>query len=172
MREERLSQEMAKHQQELTPSRELWRGVAASIQQDPDAGKAATRSVGLLAAVVAGVLLLPLVWLMLPQQQKPDSHAELVALLNAHHQQQKSLLVASYDSSEVNYQMASYTEQTPVFATDLERLRAASIALTDALYKDPDNRGLLDMLRWVQAQELELMEIELQSQSKTRWQQL
>jgi len=172
MRNKRLVEQINQQQRDLTPSRDLWPGVANAIIHAEQSRENTNSRVGLLAAVVAGVLLLPLIWLMLPQPHSGGAETDLVTLLNTHHQQQKQLLVQSYADNQAQYRNANYAPETADVSADLERLRMASTALSEALYQDPDNRQLFDMLLWVQAEELELMKIELQSQTTNRWQQL
>src|SRR5690606_15857077 len=79
-----------------------------------------------------------------------NNESSLSEQLIAQHVQQRELLV-------VTYQQAGYNVVTPEIEPELMRLREATRSLQDALAKSPNDTGLLEMLNWVQQQELALL---------------
>ena len=170
-KQRKLDQMIASHEPELTPRRDLWRGVEAAINHAEldaqDGQKTSTKrasakgrhwSVGW--AVAASLLVAITVLLISPwQTQAPgeNSHMALVELLVNEHQQQRQMLLTSYQTA--GYQTASMN-----LNDDLDQLRKANETIQLALAEDPQNRSLIELLVWVQRQELELLKAGYQPQ--------
>lgn len=167
--QQQLDDLIAKHQSELTPRRDLWRGIEAAIahaEQRKQDNKQLPwhRQRGNWAIAAALVLAVSVVTTKVwsPMNQQQPATAQLVDVLNAHQQQQREQLL-------VSYQVTSYEPSAAVEA-ELAKLRDAGDALSKALQQDPQNQALLEMLRWIHEQELMLIQTELKSEN--RWQQL
>ncbi|RUO62871.1 hypothetical protein SAMN06297229_2376 [Pseudidiomarina planktonica] len=167
--QQQLDDLIAEHNSELTPRRDLWRGVEAAIahaeQRKADSKQVPVHRQPGAWAIAAGVVLAVTmittnIWS--PVNTEVPATAQLVDVLNTHQQQQREQLL-------VSYQQSSY-EPSATAEAELTKLRDAGDALSKALQEDPQNQALLEMLRWVHEQELMLLQSELKSE--TRWQQL
>lgn len=156
----RLDELMQQQAQDLTPKRDLWTGVEhAIVQRSGSQPPQAAWYYGIAAALVVTISGLSWwQWSVTPEV----APASLVEVLNAHQQQQRQLMLASYAD----------LARTPSAATETElvQLREAASAISEALQREPDNKALLDMLRYVHQQELELLRLDLQNTA--RWQQI
>lgn len=156
----RLDELMQQQPRDLSPKRDLWTGIEHAIVQAPRSQRPqAAWYYGIAAALV--VTISGLLWWQLPVTPAV-APASLVKVLNDHQQQQRQLMLASY--AELARTPSAETE------TELAQLRDAAAAISEALQREPDNKALLDMLRYVHQQELELLRLDLQNTA--RWQQI
>lgn len=159
----RLDELMQQQQRELSPSRELWTGIEHALVQRQLKARSQRNLTGWYYGLAAALVMTisGLVWWQMPTATTA-APASLVEVLNQHQQQQRQLMLASFKQ----------LERTPSIATEKElaQLREAASAISEALQREPDNKALLDMLRYVHQQELELLRLDLQNTA--RWRQI
>lgn len=140
---------------EMTPDRDLWSGIEKAIQAQPqessekfaDAGTInngkTNRSFAWAASLVAAVLL---TWgINLPEKQ-----VDAVAVIEQAYTQQKQTILVSYGQPDLTKLSAPMQDQ-------LAQLTSAQLTIKNALAEDPNNTDLLNLLRWTQQQELDLL---------------
>jgi len=149
MKTTKLDDLMKHHQHELTPNKDLWRGIDIALEHKkrPVRFYRSSKWLALAATLVLSVVVLYQVPL---GERLINNESSLSEQLIAQHVQQRELLV-------VTYQQAGYNVVTPEIEPELMRLREATRSLQDALAKSPNDTGLLEMLNWVQQQELALL---------------
>lgn len=149
MKTTKLDDLMKHHQHELTPRKDLWRGIDIALEHKKNSARYYRPSKW--SALAAVLVLSVVVFYQNPFSERVlTSEPSLSDQLVAQHAQQRELLV-------VTYQQAGYNVVTPEIEQELTRLREATRSLQDALAKSPNDTGLLEMLNWVQQQELALL---------------
>lgn len=149
-----LDEQVEQLPKEMSPKRDLWLGIEKAIAVSPqlsnDTYPSRTKSVHLAwaASVVAAVLL---TWFSFAPQMEPSlSNINVASVMKKNFEQQKKLMLTSFGQPEL-------TKLSPEMQLQLEELSAARGAIDKALENDPNNSELLNLLRWTQKQELELI---------------
>ncbi|WP_081151329.1 hypothetical protein [Cognaticolwellia beringensis] len=162
--EQNLQDAIALLPKEMTPDRDLWSGIDKAINQ-----KSVVESKGAnnkffiptawAASVVAAVLL---TWVTLgPELPGSKPAINLVAVMQQNFQQQKQSMLVNFGTPDI--------KQLPVaMQTELVKLSSAQKTISKALADDPNNSDLLNLLRWTQQQELDL----LKQLYSPQWQQI
>ncbi|MDX1706071.1 hypothetical protein [Pseudidiomarina sp.] len=154
---------------EKTPPKDLWRGIEHSLtrqQQRPASwfnwAWASAASMVVAVGVMTAIQVAPQQPGELVAGQQPQQMYQLVTALNAHQQQQRELMLASYEQ-------AGLTRELDQLEPELLELREASRQITEQLRQDPNNQALWDLLQWVHQQELDLIRTSYETTPK--WQQ-
>ncbi|MDG1750936.1 MAG: hypothetical protein P8I03_04645 [Thalassotalea sp.] len=154
--EQSLDEQVANLPKEMSPKRDLWQGIEKAIAVSPQLSsekkqlqkKAPIVPMAWAASVVAAVLL---TWFSFsPQLSIAPSNINLASVMKKDFEQQKQLMLTSFGQPELQ-QLSKEMQQ------QLEELSSARSAIDKALENDPDNSELLNLLRWTQKQELELI---------------
>ncbi len=150
--EQSFEDKIANLPKEMTPKRDLWQGIekaiAVSKQDASDEKKNNTIPMAWAASVIAAVLL---TWFSFsPQMQTTTVDANLASIMKQDFEQQKKLMLTSFGQPELQ-------KLSKEMQTQLEELSSARNAIDKALQNDPTNSELLNLLRWTQKQELELI---------------
>jgi len=146
---------------ELSPERELWSGIEKAIndkaQDNFDGNKTQWQKapVAWAASVVAAVLL---TWgVITPQSGLNDSFnselsgsINLIAAMQQTFEQQKQGMLISYGQPNLK-------ELTPEMQEQFKQLSSAQLTIKKALESEPNSTDLLNLLRWTQQQELDLL---------------
>lgn len=157
--------------QEKQPSRDLWQGIDIALTEVSSQGmlqaptqvavqtkSGAIKFVEVLRdwvsikpmALAASVMLMAFVsWNSSHQLTPPSSSTQLVMQMMKQHEEQKSVLLASF---------ADAPELTSNWQAQLQELEDAASAIESVLQSDPENITLLKMLQHVHQQQLELIE--------------
>lgn len=172
-----LQRKVGELPQQLQPTRDLWQGIDIALtekdlekeleqgarqEQDRvsrDTGKfgAGAKIVDLSdwfslkpMAVAASLSLVAFIsWNGFNGQSNQSGPSQLVAQMMQQHDEQKSVLLASFSER---------TELTSNWQVQLQELEEAEQAIESALQNDPENIALLKMLQQVHQQQLELIE--------------
>ncbi|CUA84464.1 hypothetical protein [Pseudidiomarina woesei] len=144
---------------EIHPPKDLWRGIEASISRDqlrdklPNSKSPWAWFSGVAAAAFVGFGVLMGTLMHTPASNQNDtlhSSANLLAMVNTQHQQQRDILLANYEAAGL----------TPTFSElelELKQLRDAAIQVTQQLQSEPNNAELWQFLQWLHQQELDLL---------------
>ncbi len=159
--EKDLQAEITDLSDEIAPERDLWPGIEKAIQLNEQikpertvslAGKKTLNTpVSWAASIVAAVLL---TWVGVDSFQNPNAsslNASVVSQMHKDFEEQRMVMLASY--GQQNTQTISADMQA-----QLEQLAKARASIENALKEDENNTDLIDLLRWTQQQELELIE--------------
>ena len=162
--EQCLQDAIAQLPKEMTPERDLWSGIDKAINQKSAVeSKGANKKVFIptawAASVIAAVLL---TWVTLgPEQSGSKPVLNLVAAMQQDFEQQKQSMLVNFGTPDI--------KQLPVaMQTELVKLSSAQKTISKALADDPNNSDLLNLLRWTQQQELDL----LKQLYSPQWQQI
>lgn len=169
--EQLLQQKIRQLPQEKVPSRDLWQGIDIALTevgnqampQMPEQGKTQKKGneinfVEALSdwfslkpmALAASVMMVAFFsWNSVNNLAPQSSSSQLVAQMMLQHEEQKSVLLASF---------ADAPELTSNWQTQLQELEEAAKAIESALQSDPENITLLKMLQHVHQQQMELIE--------------
>jgi negative regulator of sigma E activity len=153
--EQNLQAAIAKLPQEMTPERDLWSGIEKAISQSTQTialennPKAKTfMPMAWAASVVAAVLL---TWVTLgPTPDSGKQPLNLVVEMQQDFEQQKKTMLVSFGAPDVKKLPAAMQRE-------LTKLSSAQQTISKALVDDPNNSDLLNLLRWTQKQELDLL---------------
>ncbi|MEQ5806325.1 hypothetical protein J3369_02770 [Alteromonas sp. NFXS44] len=157
-----LNKALERLPQEMKPERDLWTGIALSIEagemeKQESAGKKVPVTRLRYMAMAASLLLVTSLFIFIKPSEYfgNDSGAgdargqALVNVLSRQHEQQKQqLLVRFKDQIAV----------TDDWQTQIQELEDAAAAVKLALKQDPDNTALLGMLQHIYQQQLLLIE--------------
>lgn len=137
---------------EITPERDLWSGIEKAIHNQPAVPSSSVKRVygptAWAASIVAAVLLTWGVYSPTPQTlQKSDN---LVAVMQQDFEQQKQTMLVSFGQPDIKAFPSA-------MQTELTKLTSAQHTIKQALENDPNNVDLLNLLRWTQQQELDLL---------------
>ncbi|GAA6204641.1 hypothetical protein [Thalassotalea sp. SU-HH00458] len=149
-----LDEQVEQLPKEMSPKRDLWQGIEKAIAVSPrlpnETYPQKTKRVHLAwaASVVAAVLL---TWFSFsPQMTTSHENLDLASVMQKNFEQQKTLMLTSFGQPEL-------TQLSPEMQQQLLELSSARAAISKALENDPNNSELLNLLRWTQKQELELL---------------
>jgi len=150
--EQNLRDAIAKLPQEMTPERDLWSGIEKAINQKSQTVTSDSNKVFMptawAASVVAAVLL---TWVTLgPQQESTQNPVNLVAEMQQDFERQKQTMLVSFGTPDVK-------QLSEAMQAELNKLSSAQKTISKALADDPNNSDLLNLLRWTQKQELDLL---------------
>lgn len=148
--DKRLTQEVDNLSPELAPSRDLWVGIEKAINQP--AQQRQNKTPWLVAASV--VLAVTVGWFS--NQQATLKQDSLVASIEANFAMQKQA---------VSLQYTNVKPISPESAAEFAKARETILA---ALAEDPNNPALLEILKYTQQRELELMH----QINRPQWQQI
>ncbi|MGI0152619.1 hypothetical protein ACQ661_02975 [Pseudidiomarina sp. WS423] len=144
---------------EITPPKELWRGIEASISRQQLGSQLQVNNnrrwvIGIAASlfVAIGVLMgTHHVQMLSPGNRlQTEAQMKLLTMVTQQHQQQRELLLS-------NYQDAGFTPSFSELEVELQQLREAAIKVTQQLQQEPNNLELWKFLQWLHQQELELL---------------
>lgn len=142
---------------EISPERELWQGIEKAIahqDQKVTLSKVTAKAPIAWAASLLAAVLLTWYGAGIDLSKGTDSNAgsfNVVALMQDNFKQQRALVLTSYGQPSVE-------ELSPVMQEQLKQLESARMSIEKALLEDQSNTDLLNLLRWTQQQELELLE--------------
>ena len=161
--EQDLQKNVAELPDEMTPQRDLWAGIERAIQtkqQDQPSidspKKAAFIPTAWAASLVAAVLV---TWVSFSPQlldksvnvaQQDNSSLNLVIAMQENFKQTKQTMLVSFGQPKVS-------ELPQEIQEELIKLSSAQATIVKALIEDPSNNDLLNLLRWTQKQELDLL---------------
>ena len=151
--EQCLSAAIAQLPKEMSPQRDLWTGIDKAINQSSVAvNHKSTNKVFMPTAWAASVVVAVLLtWLTLgPELSTSQPSVNLVAAMQQDFEQQKHSMLVNFGTPDI--------KQLPVaMQTELVKLSSAQKTISKALADDPNNSDLLNLLRWTQQQELDLL---------------
>lgn len=138
---------------EMVPERDLWLGIERAIQgkQQSDIVSNSPKKIlpmAWAASVVAAVLVTWLSFSPSPQISQPS--VNLVAEMRQNFNQQKQAMLVNFGQPQISQLPKEMQEQ-------LAQLASARQSIETALLSDVNNSDLLNLLRWTQKQELELI---------------
>jgi hypothetical protein len=153
--EQDLRDAVEKLPQEMTPERDLWSGIEKAISQNAQTTSLennqkiqAFMPMAWAASVVAAVLL---TWVTLgPTPDSGEQPLNLVVEMQQDFEQQKKTMLVSFGAPDVK-------ELPAAMQSELTKLSSAQQTISQALVDDPNNSDLLNLLRWTQKQELDLL---------------
>ncbi len=153
--EQNLQAAIAKLPQEMTPERDLWPGIEKAISQNKQTASLENNPkakvfmpMAWAASVVAAVLL---TWVTLgPTPDNSEQRLNLVAEMQKDFEQQKKTMLVSFGTPDVK-------KLPTAMQAELTKLSSAQQTISKALADDPNNSDLLNLLRWTQQQELDLL---------------
>lgn len=148
--EKRLTQDISDLSPELSPNRDLWPGIEKAINKPVQTER--NRAPWLVAASV--IMAVTVGWFA-NQQTDIDSHS-LVASVEANFAMQKQAVSLQYTNAQ---------EISPEAAAEFTKARET---ILEALAEDPNNPALLEILKYTQQRELELMH----QINRPQWQQI
>lgn len=144
-----LEQQIDSLPKELAPERDLWSGIEKAIAaqpQDRDRKTIGVYPVAWAATIVVTVLVSWLSFTPAPNQ----SNLNLAQVMAHDFDEQKQLMLVSLGKPDLK-------QLTPDMQMQLDELQKAQQAISKALVNDPNNAELLNLLRWTQKQELDLL---------------
>jgi hypothetical protein len=160
--EKTLLDQMAQLPQEIAPERDLWQGIELAIQhkpQDVHLGSPplfksnifnvanAKAPLAWAATVIVAILLS---WVTFSPEQAHERQFNLAASMQQNFEQQKQHMLVSLGQPDVSKLSVNMQNQ-------FKQLASAQVTIKKALLNDPDNADLLNLLRWTQQQELDLL---------------
>lgn len=150
--EQDLQKELTKLPDEMSPQRELWSGIERAIQaqsqESSHNNKKLVVPLSWAASVVAAVLI---TWITLaPQYTNQAPSLNLAAVMQQDFDQQKQMMLVSFGQPKI-------TDLPTEMQQELTKLSSAQATIKKALEADPNNSDLLNLLRWTQKQELDLL---------------
>jgi len=154
--EQHLEREVHKLAKEMSPKRDLWSGIERAIALSPQENNAkgvSNKSTVIVptawaASIVAAVLL---TWVSFtPNDTNLPNSINLASNMQESFEEQKQFVLASFGQPEL-------TKLSKEMQTQLTELSKARKAIATALVDDENNSELLNLLRWTQKQELDLL---------------
>ncbi|WP_371742355.1 hypothetical protein [Aestuariibacter sp. A3R04] len=150
--ESELARQVEALPEEVSPQRDLWRGIALGLEtgKQAPARRTAHWSALVASAVAVAVVCFSLIWQNgdSPENKMASGNA-LVQVISQQHQAQVEALLIQFDGQ------AALSSNWKSQLTELEN---AATAIKRALEEDPDNTALLGMLQHVYQQQLLLIE--------------
>ena len=151
--DDRLAKGLADLPSELTPERDLWPGIEKAIAVTPQLSPQKNQKRYMPVAWAASVALAAvLTWgLVGPVDNNMQAPVDLVSVMELEFNNQKSVMLASFGQPNI----LALPQDMQVQLTSLENARKSII---EALKEQPNNSDLLNLLRFTQQQELNLLE--------------
>jgi len=151
--EQSLQAAIAQLPKDISPQRDLWSGIDKAINQNSaTVSKSENNKVFIptawAASVIAAVLL---TWVTLgPEPLASKPVINLAAAMQQDFEQHKHSMLVNFGTPDI--------KQLPVaMQTELIKLSSAQKTISKALADDPNNSDLINLLRWTQQQELDLL---------------
>lgn len=145
--DQQLNDLIAKLPKEMSPERDLWQGIEKAIQhKSAPANRRMPAAFSWAASVVVAILL---TW-QVTKESSPVAPS-LAMQMQQEFSQQKQTLLVSYGQPDLSQLSVEIQQQ-------FQQLNSAQQTIQQALADDPGNVDLLNLLRWTQQQELELIE--------------
>jgi O-acetyl-ADP-ribose deacetylase (regulator of RNase III) len=154
---------------EISPERDLWQGIERAIHnkpQDDYSPTSAAFKTNVFKATVVNIINLnakaPLAWaatvivavllswMTFSPQKTTNSQLDIAASMQQHFEQQKQLMLVSLGQPDIS-------KLSDDMQAQFTQLKSAKMAINQALENDPNNTSLLNLLRWTQQQELDLL---------------
>ncbi len=150
--EKALQEQLTQLPKEMTPERELWSGIEKAIQHNNQLNTTISSHrpaipMAWAASVIAAVLL---TWGVISPQQQLQTPVSLVSAMQQDFEQQKQTMLVSFGQPKISALPVDMQKQ-------LAELLSARQAIEKALVDDPNSNDLLNILRWTQKQELDLI---------------
>jgi anti-sigma-K factor RskA len=151
--EKKLQEQLAQLPKEMAPERDLWSGIEKAIQSKSQTNTSVNTNkpaipMAWAATIIAAVLL---TWgVIKPQQEQLHTPISLVSAMQQDFEQQKQTMLVSFGQPKISALPLEMQKQ-------LAELLSARQAIEKALVDDPNSSDLLNILRWTQKQELELI---------------
>lgn len=144
-----LQQKVDELSKEMSPERDLWPGIEkAMAKQSRSNVKRPFYPVAWAATVVVAVLVS---WLSFsPQPGTSTSNVDIAQVMQQDFNEQKQLML-------VNLGQPDLKQLSPDMQKQFDELKKAQQAISKALENDPTSVELLNLLRWTQKQELDLL---------------
>jgi len=163
MSEQDFQKKVAALPDEMTPQRDLWLGIDRAIQvkkQDEPSLESSTKKVFIPTAWAASLVAAVLVtWVSFSPNfssqpvdivKNNNSPLNLVIAMQENFKQTKQTMLVSFGQPKVS-------ELPKEIQAELTKLGSALNTIEKALLADPSNNDLLNLLRWTQKQELDLL---------------
>jgi len=150
---DKLADRLAELPEELTPNRDLWPGIEKAIAVTPQDNVSTSRKPIVPVAWAASVALAAvLTWgVIAPVEQAGQLTADIVSVMEYDFNEQKSVMLASFGQPNLSSLPTDMQAQ-------LASLEKARKSIVNALKEQPNNSDLLNLLRYTQQQELNLIE--------------
>ncbi|WNC69229.1 hypothetical protein RI845_03495 [Thalassotalea nanhaiensis] len=137
---------------DITPERDLWAGIEHAIehnsQQDSVPKKANFAPYAWAASVALAVVL---TWNINTNKPVQVAQVSAIDVIQQQYSQEKNSMLVSFGEPDL--------KALPIeIQSQFEELDSARKSLINALADDPDNADLLNLLKWTQQQELNLIE--------------
>ena len=153
MNDNELQRQIDSLSKEIKPQRDLWVGIEHALEHQSQRGapiwQRKTSWAAMAASFVAAILLS--IQMVGPGKVTEPGIAGVVEVMNQQFQQQRQTLLVSYGQPNLSDLPAPMQEQ-------LNQLASARASLEQAISDDPDNTDLVNLLTWLQQQELQLLE--------------
>jgi hypothetical protein len=161
--EQNLQKKLAALPDEMTPQRDLWAGIERAIavrEQDKLSTELLVKKVFIPTAWAASLVVAVFVtWVsFLPLTsnqpvnivQQNNSPLDLVVAMQESFKQTRQAMLVSFGQPKISALSKEIQEE-------LSKLNSAQTTIEKALVEDPSNNDLLNLLRWTQEQELDLL---------------
>jgi hypothetical protein len=161
--EQALQKALAKLPDEMTPQRDLWAGIERAIEvktQDKPVFVSPVKKVFMPTACAASLVLAVLAtWFSFSPQfseqpldlaQQNNSPLTLVTAMQENFKHTKQSMLISFGQPKISALPKEIQQE-------LINLSSAQATIEKALNEDPSNNDLLNLLRWTQKQELDLL---------------
>ncbi|WP_448548189.1 hypothetical protein [Thalassotalea fusca] len=150
---DKVADSLAELPEELTPDRDLWPGIEKAIAVTPqDRVNTSDKRFIPVAWAASVALAAVLTWqVMTPVEHSGPLTTDLVSVMEYDFNEQKSVMLASFGQPNLSSLPADMQAQ-------LASLKKARQSIVNALKEQPNNSDLLNLLRYTQQQELNLIE--------------
>jgi len=148
-----LQDQLSQLPKEIAPHRELWSGIERALQHQSQLNSSGNTHKPIIpiawaASIIAAVLL---TWGGIsPQQQQLQPQMSLVSAMQQDFELQKQTMLVSFGQPKLSALPLDMQKQ-------LDELLSVRQAIEKALVDEPNSSDLLNILRWTQKQELELI---------------
>ena len=151
--DEKLTKALAELPNEIAPERDLWPGIEKAIAITPQlSGDVSKKRLVPVAWAASVALAAVLTWgIMAPDLASDQSSIDLVSVMELDFKEQRSVMLASFGQNNIS----ALPQDMQLQLNALEKARKSIIA---ALKEQPNNGDLLNLLRFTQQQELNLLE--------------
>lgn len=144
-----LQQQVDELSNEISPERDLWPGIEkALVKQSRNSDSKSFYPVAWVATVVVAVMVS---WLSFsPQTTTEVTPIDIAKVMQQDFNEQKQVML-------VNLGQPDLGQLSPEMQKQFDELKKAQQAISKALENDPTSVELLNLLRWTQKQELDLL---------------
>lgn len=158
MNEQQLQQQIDDLSADIQPQRDLWQGIERAIemksqeQEQPAAKKDNVVKVNFQPYAWAASIVLAVV-VTFNYQSQTEQVPELTALevIEQQYLEEKQNMLVSFGKPDLS-------KLPPKISKQFDEIQSARESLLTALEDDPENPDLLNLLKWTQQQELNLLE--------------